>query len=191
MLLVVVRHAKAFEHDPVAWPDDLRRPLTAEGREAFGRLAKRLGRTVPGGGGSGGGHGDRIERVLASPAVRAWQTAQVLSERAGWPAPERTPALLPDAAPFAESGEVEHWSSLVRSVAACRGAAFVGHEPGLGRLVSYLVVGDPGAGVVAMRKGAAVALEIDADSADNGPRGRIAWMVTPRLASAWRRRTRH
>ena len=46
MNLILIRHARAFERDPAAWPDDSRRPLTATGREQFRVLAKRLGRAV-------------------------------------------------------------------------------------------------------------------------------------------------
>ncbi|MGI9116098.1 MAG: SixA phosphatase family protein, partial [Gaiellales bacterium] len=65
--VVIVRHAIAEERDPQRWPDDGLRPLTAFGRERFAPAARGLGTLV-----------GRPERVLASPYVRTWQTAEIL-----------------------------------------------------------------------------------------------------------------
>lgn len=84
MELILVRHARAFDRDRAAWPDDARRPLTAEGRDEFARLARRLARVRP-----------RVDLVESSGFVRAWQTAQILSEKARWPRPSRLERLEP------------------------------------------------------------------------------------------------
>lgn len=169
MLLILIRHAKAFERDSAAWPDDLRRPLTAEGREEFQGLAKGLGRFLP-----------EVELLLASPATRAWQTARILHERSGWPEPQRDDALLPAAA----RDEVDLMANLVRSQAGRSGVALVGHEPALGRFASWLLSGDPGTVRLEFRKGAAVGLELPSDRTAH-PAGSavLRWMVTPRFAT--------
>ena len=81
MRLILVRHAKAFDRDAAAWPLDAKRPLTAEGRKAFIRLAKRMKRVVR-----------EVDLVESSGFVRAWQTAQLLHLEAKWPMP--TPLLV-------------------------------------------------------------------------------------------------
>jgi phosphohistidine phosphatase len=166
MRLLIVRHAKAFERDASAWPDDLRRPLTAGGRNAFIQLAKRLGEVVP-----------NVECILASPATRAWQTARLLHEHTGWPAPEKTDALLPD-------GELVllRDSSLFRQDAKAP-IVWVGHEPELSRTASWLLTADPARLTIDFKKGAALMLEIDV-AALSAPAGRahLDWLVTPRFA---------
>ncbi|MDZ4752985.1 MAG: histidine phosphatase family protein [Phycisphaerae bacterium] len=179
MLLILIRHAKAFDRDAAAWPDDLRRPLTASGRESFAKLAKRLGRIAPVRAGKDAPV-DGVERVLASPASRAWQTAQVLHERSGWPAPERCAALLPDC------DELSEWQALIDSLRDAAGVALVGHEPGLGRLASWLLSGSKDQVRIDLRKGAAVAVEIARGPGAVQPRARLRWMLTPRIAARWK-----
>ena len=85
MLLYLVRHAIAPPADPTIWPDDRLRPLTKKGKTRFRRAAAGLGTFA------------RLpERVLSSPLVRAWQTAQLLEQAAGWPGPVACDALAPD-----------------------------------------------------------------------------------------------
>ena len=65
-----------------------------------------------------------VEVVLASPLARAWRTAELLAEWAGWPRPvacealaagSEAPAILAALEPYREAG----------------GVALVGHEPTL------------------------------------------------------------
>lgn len=181
MELILVRHARAFERDPAAWPDDSRRPLTAEGRTQFARLAKRLRRLCP-----------KVEIVESSGFVRAWQTSLLLAEHARWPRPTRLERLE---CPEAAGTEDARIAALVRTVGAMRGigrAAWVGHEPMLSRLASSLLTGDPDAVRIGFKKGAALALRIDAvetaAGADGGPRAELLWMLTPGLVARMRRR---
>ena len=76
MELYLVRHAIAEERDPRRWPDDAQRPLSERGRARFARAAAGL-RTL----------GVEVDLLLSSPYARAWATAEILSEEAGWPAP--------------------------------------------------------------------------------------------------------
>lgn len=176
MRLLLVRHAKAFERDPAAWPDDLRRPLTAEGRESFSLLAKRLRRLE-----------ESVDQILASPAVRAWQTAQVLHERAHWPAPERCDALLPEE-PESPTGTPASgvragptlWTQLLAGYPDDAVVAWVGHEPTLGKIASWLLTGDVGRLNVRFRKGTVLAIERERGMAS------LAWMLSPRIATRWK-----
>ncbi|MFM2164128.1 MAG: hypothetical protein RL325_565 [Planctomycetota bacterium] len=171
MDLILIRHARAFDRDAAAWPDDSRRPLTASGREEFRRLAKRLGRACP-----------EVELVEASGFARAWQTAQILSEDAKWPMATRL-ERLECAASAAE--EAERIESLVRALAGMKrldAIAWVGHEPMLSRLAARLLTGSADGASIAFKKGAALSLRIGKDG-----RAELLWMLTPRLAARMRR----
>jgi len=111
MDLIVWRHAEAEEGAP-----DLERKLTAKGRKQAERVAAWLLQRLP-----------ARFAVIASPAVRAQQTAEALG------VPVKTDkALTPGAAPQA-------------IIKACgwpdyKGAAvLVGHQPDLGRVLAELL----------------------------------------------------
>ena len=169
MDLVLIRHARAFDRDSAAWPDDSRRPLTAQGRDEFRVLAKRLGRAL-----------NDVDLLESSGYVRAWQTAQIVAEETRWPKPSRLERL--------EAGEgstESHIESLVRALDGMRGidtVAWVGHEPMLSRLASRLLGGSTEAMRVDFKKGAALALRITP-----GARAELLWMITPRLIGRMRR----
>src|SRR5271168_1279325 len=77
MELLIIRHAIAFERNRRRWRDDGTRPLTPAGMRRSQKAAaglKELGRAP--------------DRLLTSPLVRARQTAQILTELAGWPPAE-------------------------------------------------------------------------------------------------------
>lgn len=178
MELVLVRHAKAFERDPAAWPDDARRPLTADGRRAFARFAKRLGRLV-----------GRVDRLESSRFVRAWQTALLLHEHGGFPRPAPLAQLEPADGGGAE-GSDGSFAALLRRVDAAESGevvVWVGHEPDLSRLASLLLAGDPGAMAIDFRKGAALALRVTTGEA-TAPRAELLWMTGPAQVRRLRRR---
>src|SRR5437763_11510845 len=74
MDLYLVRHAIAGDADPAQWPDDRDRPLTPKGVRRFEEAARGLGKLV-----------SEVDVMLSSRFVRAWQTAEILTEEAGWP----------------------------------------------------------------------------------------------------------
>ena len=172
MDLVLIRHARAFDRDPAAWPDDSRRPLTAQGRDEFRVLAKRLGRAL-----------NDVDLLESSGYVRAWQTAQIVAEETRWPKPSRLERL--EAGEGGSAGQVAHIESLVRTLDGMRGidtVAWVGHEPMLSRLASRLLAGSAEAMRVDFKKGSALALRINP-----GARAELLWMITPRLIGRMRR----
>jgi len=164
VIVYLIRHAKAFERDPSAWPDDRQRPLTADGRRSFARLARGLGRSVP-----------PVELLESSRCTRAWQTANLLHEHAGWPKPSRLEALeeMDDGDP----AELRRKLSLLGDIGS---VAWVGHEPLLGRLASTLLAGDAGALGLVFKKGAVMAIDLDPAAPRAG--GRLLWLMTPALA---------
>jgi phosphohistidine phosphatase len=164
MDLYLVRHAVAEERDASRWPDDADRPLTHDGERSFRKNAARLSRFAP-----------APEVVLSSPFVRAWGTAEILSEAAGWPKPERfepleadrpTPAVVDALAPHAGRTAV----------------ALVGHEPGLSELAWLLLAGKPKDSVIRFKKGG-VAL-LSTFGAPKPGAASLRWLVTPKLLAA-------
>ncbi|MEY3143040.1 MAG: hypothetical protein RLY21_1533 [Planctomycetota bacterium] len=183
MELILIRHAKAFERDALQWPDDSRRPLTEEGARDFRRLAKRLGRLVP-----------AVELVESSAFERAWATAEILRDRAGWPKPRRSERLEPGGD---EGLGRDRMQALARSIAAMhalRTVVWVGHEPMLSCLASYLLTGSIDAVKIDFAKGAALALRFEplvhaatpADASSVIGHARILWMLTPRMVRRMR-----
>jgi len=127
-----------------------------------------------------------VARVYASPATRTWQTARLLHETTGWPAPERSDALLPDDTTVV----LRHDSILPRSLpeGSAHGSSgtivWVGHEPSLSQTASWLLTGDPARLAVDFKKGAALLLEIDPTAlALPAGRAHLRWLVPPRFAA--------
>jgi phosphohistidine phosphatase len=164
MNLYLVRHAIAFAHDPAAWPDDRERPLTQSGEKKFRRAARGLSGLVP-----------TIDVVLSSPLTRAWQTAEILQKRAGWPEPRRFDPLEPGTAP-ADAVEA------LQPHASAESVALVGHEPSLHELASFLLSGDPSSVRLTMKKGGVACLST-ADGIQAGAAS-LEWVLQPRVLRA-------
>lgn len=160
MDVFIVRHAIAEVRDADRWPDDADRPLSREGEQRFRSAARGLRRLVP-----------RVEVVLSSPYVRAWRTAEVLREEAGWPAPERCDEL----AAFPPDSVVE----VLREHAEHRSVALIGHNPHLSLLASLLVAGNDRALQVEVKKGGTVRLALDAEPAPGA--ALLRWSVSPKI----------
>jgi phosphohistidine phosphatase len=162
--LYLVRHAVAFSRDPTRWPDDGERPLTPEGEARFRKAARGVRRIVT-----------SVDVVLSSPLLRAWRTAELLEEEAGWPAPKPEPVLEAGRSP-AEGIEVIEPHLDVASL------ALVGHEPYLSELASILLTGSPTSLTMAMKKGGVGHLRLE-DGLRRGTAS-LRWLVTPKALRA-------
>lgn len=69
MILYIIRHAWAHEHDSQRWPNDADRPLTDDGCQRFEKVAKALVK-----------RGVSPSRIATSPLVRCRQTAEILQK---------------------------------------------------------------------------------------------------------------
>ena len=167
MELYLVRHAIAEERDARRWPDDRDRPLSDRGRARFERAARGLGHAAP-----------DIDRVLSSPATRAWQTAEMLSGGAGWPAPEAEESLSP-AVTAAQALRAIAARTLAGGEVPER-IAIVGHEPTLSALAA-LLTGGPG-WAIDWRKGGAARIDTAGHPAPGS--GVLLWFLPPRLLRA-------
>lgn len=165
MDLLIVRHAIAFERDRNRWRDDAERPLSPAGIRRARQAASGLKRFTK-----------APRRLLTSPLTRAAQTAQILTDFAGWPAAEQVPELAPEAPP----------SAVLRLLAHERGAlvAVVGHQPGLGHLLAACLLGEGAEFAVEMKKNAVACVSFD--GAPRPGRGALHWLATPRMLRALR-----
>ncbi len=161
MELILVRHAIAYERDPLRWPDDSERPLTPAGIAKFEQAARGLRQVAK-----------SVEVVLSSPFVRAMQTARILEDVAGWPEPVTCDVLEPSNDPLAVISFLqEHHSHGV--------VALIGHEPLLGELAGALLSG-AGGPAQPFKKGGAACFE----SEQGPPNGSMTlrWWLPPKLA---------
>jgi phosphohistidine phosphatase len=166
MELILVRHAIAGETDRSRWPDDADRPLTEEGEKRFRDAARGLVEVV-----------STPNLVIASRFVRAWRTAELLVEEAGWPEPQASAELEPDGS----SVDILHRLS---SIEAGSRVALVGHEPSLSRLASWLLCGSEDALDLALKKGGAVVLAFDREVQPDG--ARLQLWLTPKAMRSMR-----
>lgn len=159
MDIILVRHAIAGERDPRRWPDDRERPLTKDGIGKFERAATGLAKVA-----------GSVDLVLSSPLRRAWQTAEILENVAGWPAPVECIELEPENSP-----------EMVIERCNRDGAdliALVGHEPLLGELAATLMSG-AGAPSQPLKKGGAVCLHADDEVSAGGMA--VRWWLPPKV----------
>ena len=109
--------------------------------------------------------------MLASPYVRAWHTAELLSAEAAWPFPEECAALEPSTPRGAclEALQARHESSL----------ALVGHQPLLSELASLLLSGDGRSMRLELKKGGSMCLRSVAQP-DAGTAA-LRWSASPKI----------
>jgi phosphohistidine phosphatase len=165
MDLLIVRHAIAFERDRHRWRDDGARPLSPAGirraRKAAAGL-KELSKAP--------------DRVLTSPLVRARQTAQILTDVAGWPQAMEVPELSPQTpAPAVLTLLGKDRSKVV---------AVVGHQPGLGALLTVCLLGDGEVLPIEFKKNAVACVSFDGPP--RAGRAALKWLATPRMLRGFR-----
>jgi phosphohistidine phosphatase len=157
--LLIMRHAKSDWDAPFG--DDHERPLARRGVKAAKRMGAFLTRC-----------GQAPERVVTSTAVRARTTVELAADAGGWNCGiDQTPAFY-GADPQGVVDELAAADGLPDRV------LIAGHEPTWSSLVALLV----GGGLVRMPTGAVACIEFEGPwSGLAAGRGRLLWLVTPRL----------
>src|SRR5262249_34941138 len=158
--LLIVRHAIAYDRDPHRWAQDAERPLSPAGMRRARKAAAGLKQLTL-----------RPQRLLTSPLVRARQTAQILTEVAGWPEAEEASELSPG----------EPALALLALLAKDRSklTAVVGHQPGLGQLLGACLLGGGGALPIEMKKNAVACVSFD--GRPRAGHAALLWLATPRM----------
>ncbi len=166
MVLLLVRHAVAFERDRHRWRDDAARPLSPAGTRRARKAAsglKQLSRAP--------------DRVLTSPLVRARQTAQILTDVAGWPQAEEAPDLSP--------GESTLAVLTLLGKDHSRLVALIGHQPGLGTLLTACLLADGRDLPIEMKKNAVACVSFEGPP--RAGRAALKWLATSRMLRGFRR----
>lgn len=159
MHLLVIRHGIAKDRD--VWErtgetDELR-PLTRRGRRCMRGNARGLAHLV-----------GRLDALASSPLVRARETAEIVADAFDKVEIEERP----DLAPSESATAVASWVARARSEDT---VALVGHEPDLGKLVSWFLAGR--GAFVPLRKGGACLLELGSVGPGSA---KLLWSLTPR-----------
>src|SRR5262245_46607562 len=120
-VLYLIRHGVAAERGP-DYPDDSKRPLTAEGKAKMREIGAGLVRADV-----------EFDEILTSPFVRTRQTADLLA--GAW---SKAPQIveLPELAVGGRSTDV---FAALASRDGGRQLALVGHMPGIGLLAAELI----------------------------------------------------
>ena len=160
MELLIVRHAIAFERDRQRWRDDGARPLSPVGIRQSRKAAAGMKE-----------FSKAPDRLLSSPLIRARQTAQILTDVAGWPQAEEVHELSP--------GEAVLAVLTLLGKDRSKRVAVVGHQPGLEALLTACLLGEDGALAVDMKKNAVACVSFE-DSPRAG-RAVLKWLATPRM----------
>ena len=160
MRVILFRHGPAGKRDSARWPDDGERPLTPCGLERTRLAAKGLVSLAR-----------DARRVFSSRLTRAAQTAELVAKAMDREAQvEPLDGLAPG----------QPARALIQRLAGLgpeESAVLVGHEPDLGQLAGLLVLGS--AAALPLKKAGACAIEFE-DGVRPG-KGRLEWLVTPRI----------
>ena len=158
MDLLIVRHAIAEERETGAPRDDDLRPLTDDGKQKMKEAAKGLQSLVP-----------KLDVLASSPLTRGMQTAAILAKVYEKSEPLSVDSLAPGQHPPA-------FAAWLRTQAARKVVAVVGHEPSLGTITSWLLAGIEQS-FVELGKGGACLLTLG-DRIDAGE-AMMEWVLRP------------
>lgn len=161
MHLLIIRHAIAEDREEFAatGQDDSARPLTKQGRKRMRVAAIGLREAAP-----------ALDVLATSPFVRAVETADIVAAAFHRPTRHTVDALTPERPP----SEFLDW---LHTVQGSDVVAAVGHEPHLGRLVSWLVSARKQP-FLELKKGGACLLDLG--SAPSPGTARLLWALTPK-----------
>jgi phosphohistidine phosphatase len=159
MILYIIRHAWAEEHDSSRWPDDALRPLTDEGQKRFAKVLKRLTKI-----------GFEPAVIATSPLVRCRQTAELIAKRLD---DKPTIVQLDALAPSSDLRALIEWTSQQGET----DVAWVGHAPDVSHLAAQLI--GTGDSAIRFAKGAVAAIQFDEQIQPGG--GELQWLATAKL----------
>ncbi|MCC7437286.1 MAG: phosphohistidine phosphatase SixA [Armatimonadetes bacterium] len=158
MLIYLMRHGIAQPAE--LGISDSQRPLSEQGTLQTALVAKGLRQL-----------GVRLDRVIASPLLRAQQTAEIVARILELPDPVLTDARL---APY---GSFDTISQLIQEHRDAERLMLVGHQPAIGEGLSGLC----GRGELAVEMGTATVAAVAADGFRPQVRGTLEWLIPARV----------
>lgn len=161
MIIDLLRHGIA--HDLGAgYEVDSERPLTAEGRKKMQKIARALRALEV-----------DPDEIIASPFVRARQTAEIVAEEFS---AHRKLRLSDNLTPDGNHRLLVE--ELGREYAAAEKLLLVGHEPHLSGFISFLISGSPHGAMVTVKKGGFARLALD--RWDSGHAASLECLLAPK-----------
>ncbi len=159
MKLFLLRHGQAHPASP-KWRPDSKRPLTREGEEAMLDIARGMQAL-----------GLTFNVILSSPYARALRTAEILAEV------YETPKLIETSHLAVEADAKEIIDEINENFSGAEAIVLVGHEPFLSGLISTLLSGGAGLGIVLKKAGLC---KLSAERLVLGQCARLHWLMTPK-----------
>jgi phosphohistidine phosphatase len=157
--LYILRHGIAVPHGTPDIADD-DRPLTPKGESRMREIGKGLAKLDL-----------EIERIVTSPLPRAHRTAEIAADALKLRDSLGVADILRSGA---EPAAIRDW---LRGRPESR-LMIVGHNPALSDLIGLLILDDPNAMLVELKKGGIAAL---VHGGNSGERYQIEWVATPGL----------
>ncbi|MGC2130159.1 MAG: histidine phosphatase family protein [Candidatus Aquilonibacter sp.] len=156
MMCYFLRHGPAGDRD--TWQgSDRDRPLTADGKKRIAREAKAIADLDLG-----------IQLVVASPLIRARQTAQIVVGEL-----DLRNALVEDER-VGLGFSPEQLGDILRDHPKVNALMLVGHDPSMSQTIGTLI----GGAEIDFKKGSLACVELASDSE---LRGRLVWLAAPKL----------
>jgi phosphohistidine phosphatase len=163
MDIYIVRHGIA-ENTASGGGGDSARALTPEGKQKMKEAARGFARLEP-----------KVDRIFASPLVRAKQTAEILAA-----ALKKSVEELKELAPGNSPSALCEKLMTIRKVSSLM---LVGHEPNCSELASYLLEGSTGTSIE-FKKGAICLIEVELPNAASGT---LRWHLSPLIMRLMRK----
>ncbi len=156
-----MRHGATVARGRGSFAEDFSRPLTGQGAKELLRIGSGLKN-----------EGIGLDWIVASPLVRAWQTAEILRDVFGSKVP------LNSCDHLRPGGTLEGLLAFLGKHPTRRRVLIVGHEPPLSRWAAQLAGASPAANL-RLKKGGCCLITLD-ELPPKSP-GRLTWWLTPRL----------
>lgn len=165
MKLILFRHGLAVDRELALMRkmEDSQRPLVPKGREKTEKMAKRLKEL-----------GLKIEMLVSSPLVRAYQTAEILFPMVKSKDLHQCAELVPSAPPQAFA----QWLKTHSKNATCVMA--VGHEPQLSVFASWALAASIHS-FIELKKSGALCLEFESLDDITARSATLLWVLQPKL----------
>ena len=164
MKIYLVRHGIAVDPGAPGYEDDSLRPLAEEGSSKMKKIAAALK-----------GLNVKPDLIVASPYVRARQTAEILAKVLKY---KRELIFNEVLVPM---GNADNIIGTINEKYSVDELMLVGHEPCLSSLISMLVTGSPKS-VFDIKKGGVGCLSVDSLHIDR--KVVLEWLLTPKILTS-------
>lgn len=142
---------------------DSLRPLTDKGRARTQKMIRILKKMEP-----------KLDMIVASPFVRAAQTAELIHEVYKDTQMMESLELIPEASPQGFANWLSQYAKSMRSVLA------VGHEPQLSVFASWLACGTPRS-FIQIKKAGIVGFELESFESIAPKNAELTYLLAPKL----------